>query len=462
MKAEDSIHSLREYLNDSQTGCLTHQDGGSHRVFLMQGEILAAHGPDDDSWVVQRLVNNGTLTEGQGRQVVFYLGQGYRLEELLLDQVPDQQLMELLSARFRQNLLEFSLLSGPLAFETMDAIFVDNLQVGHDSLVLLNEIEQLRTRIAPIRMQLDQLMVQPGPTTPRAQQEAQILALCPTPTSLQDVVAASPWEEGPTLDIIQRMVTDEMMLFSSASPQQQQPAAPTDNLPASEDLFSLVDEEEEEEEGDDPFFNLGTDDADSSMGLFEDNDHFRGGGQGQFTVSRDLLDRVDLNTPMVESKTPEANASSEMIELDDAENMDEEERATAHSLSFGPPPLDIYEQRRKVSVCNEVLTELTQSLDMLHGPGSGRAFIQLLLDGTPHQYSVLFMGVEIDSAGCIDTGQVVKNLQRQPPRERRRLINLGSLNLIDRALSAGAEELNDDMMDALLQRVAGYQMRIGL
>ena len=34
-------------------------------------------------------------------------------------------------------------------------------------------------------------------------------------------------------------------------------------------------------------------------------------------------------------------------------------------------------------------------------------------------------------------------------------------DLINRALSAGSEELSDDMMDRLLERIAGYQMRIG-
>ena len=90
MQARDAIHFLRESLTNKQTGCLTSQDGASYRVFVMQGDILAAHGPDDGTWIVRRLVNNGAITEGQGRQVIFYLGQGYRLEELLLDQVPDQ------------------------------------------------------------------------------------------------------------------------------------------------------------------------------------------------------------------------------------------------------------------------------------------------------------------------------------------------------------------------------------
>jgi hypothetical protein len=227
------------------------------------------------------------------------------------------------------------------------------------------------------------------------------------------------------------------------------------------------------EEGDDPFFSISDTASGGGVlgyeekseeeveGLFSDNDYLRGGGQGQFTVSKSLLDRVDLSQPIVESKTPPENTLDEMIELGDADELDDSERASAHALSFGPPPIEVMEQKRKVSVCNEVLLELTQSLDQTHGPGSGRAFIQLLLDGTPHQYAVLFMGVEIDQIGCVDTDHVVRNLRRRPPSERRRLLNLGTMDLINRALSAGSEELSDDMMDRLLERIAGYQMRIG-
>lgn len=508
MQAEDAIHSLRESLNKGLTGCLSNHDGDPFRVFLMQGDILAAHGPDDGIWIVRRLVNNGAITEGQGRQVIFYLGQGYRLEELLLDQVPDQLFLDLLGERFRQNLLDFSFLKGPLHFEKMDAIFVDNIQVGHDSLALLDEVEALRARIAPLRRRIDAARLRPGTSRPRSRREARLLDLCQGTTRLEDLLVTSPYEEGPTLDLIQHMLEHGALEDPAPAPapapvppppappmmsetESYDSVLPDSHTSAFDDWDDYSDlrrkqapetatappqpEPEEEEEADDPFFSISSDTAahnplgydaeefeDAGMGFFEDNDYLRGGGQGQFTVSKDLLDRVDLSTPLVESKTPEDRALGEMIELGDAENMDDSERAAAHSLSFGPPPIEVMEQRRKVSVCNEVLVELTSALDGTHGSGTGRAFIQLLLDGTPHQYAILFMGVDIDGAGRVDIDQVVRNLAKRPASERRRVLNLGALDLINRALSAGAEELDDDSMDTLLERIAGYQMRIGL
>src|SRR5262245_51827080 len=85
MQGEDAIQALQECLSRGLTGCLSNRNAAAYRVYVMQGDILAAHGPDDGIWIVRRLVNNGAITEGQGRQVIFYLGQGYRLEELLLD-----------------------------------------------------------------------------------------------------------------------------------------------------------------------------------------------------------------------------------------------------------------------------------------------------------------------------------------------------------------------------------------
>ena len=80
-------------------------------------QVRVVQRPDDGIWVVRRLVNNGAISDSQGRQVTFYLGQGYRLEELLLDQVPDQLFLDLLVARFRPNILDFSFLSAPCRTE---------------------------------------------------------------------------------------------------------------------------------------------------------------------------------------------------------------------------------------------------------------------------------------------------------------------------------------------------------
>ncbi|MEL6344214.1 MAG: hypothetical protein AAFV53_13930 [Myxococcota bacterium] len=534
MRAEDAIQTLQTFLEEGRTGCLSSRSAAAYRVYVMQGDILAAHGPDDGIWVVRRLVNNGAITEGQGRQVIFYLGQGYRLEELLLDQVPDQLFLDLLMERFRQNLLDFAFLRGSMDFEEMEAIFVDNIQVGHDSFALLDDVLRLRDRIAPLRRQLDALRLAPGGSRPRSRDEARILDLCGTSVRLDELVVLSPFEEGPTLDLVQEMLQRGSLVQAPSRTDGQTPAPPPNPTPTSTptsaptvtstsaptaaptaapaprtprrsaptlapeveepdtDVGPIIDDTQErtasmerteplepseiddlndeptnvEEEEDMSLFSVDAEDSgahgEDEMAMFTDQDVYRGGGRGQFTLEKRLLDRVDLSKPIVESKPPEAHVADEMLEMGDASEMDDNERTGAMALSFGPPPMEIMEQRRKVAVCNDVLHEVAAALDAAHGSGSGRAFIQLLLDGTPHQYAILFMGVETDTEGRIDADHVIRNLQRRPDSEHRRLLNMGVRDLIERALSSGMEELDEASMDSMLQRVAGYQMRLGL
>ncbi|MDG1479763.1 MAG: hypothetical protein P8R54_09230 [Myxococcota bacterium] len=575
MTAEDAIQALTECLSKGMTGCLSSRSDGAYRIYVTKGELLAAHGPDDGIWVVRRLVNNGAITDSQGRQVTFYLGQGYRLEELLLDQVPDQLFLDILVERFRQNILDFSFISGPMMFEEMEAIFVDNIQVGHDSHRMLSEILNLRTRIIPLRQQISTLALKPGTNQPSSRQEARLFSLCASGIKLDALLAVSPYEDGQSLTLIQNMlnssilldqngsrsptaqpltshapgphspslseaitVTDELMTHRASPPPSaaqsaaaqsaaeptaeptaaQPPTTPRENhsgmdsfrLGFSSDPFSSdpFTEEDDLDASGDPFSqNTTLDDAiqraqeqeerrqaarkstmhdddgfattpisdrarkamaydeevdADEMAMFEDYDVRRGDGKGQFSVERTLLDRVDLGRPLVESKPPIDDTDDGLLEMGDTSDMTEGERASAFSLSFGPPPLRLIEQRHKVSVCNDVLTELSQSIDVAKGPGSGRACVQLLIDGTPHQFAVLFMNVESDSSGGLDPNRILKNLNRRPESEHRRLLNMGLLNLIERALSSGMEELEDDAIDQMLQRVAGYQMRLGL
>ena len=409
MKAEDAIQALTQCLKQGRTGCLSSRSDGAYRIYVMQGELLAAHGPDDGIWVVRRLVNNGAITDSQGRQVTFYLGQGYRLEELLLDQVPDQLFLDLLVARFRQNILDFSFLSGPIHFEEMEAIFVDNIQVGHDSQRLLNEILSTRKRITPLRTQLTTLQLKPGTGHPSTREAARLLDLCFPSVKLDVLLAMSPFEDGQSLSLIQGMMAGGVLVDTSATaapptaapgppifssrlsqepspsefsstdlseavtvsdevpsppqaskpeaadaspPQSSSPDAPASlsgSTPFDAEPFAQADGIDAPPP-DDPFLQSGTlDDAiqhareqeerreaarqaasrdpggfsttpvsdrarqalaydeevdADEMAMFEDYDIRRGDGKGQFSVDRKLLDRVDLSTPLVESKPP--------------------------------------------------------------------------------------------------------------------------------------------------------------
>ena len=86
--------------------------------------------------------------------------------------------------------------------------------------------------------------------------------------------------------------------------------------------------------------------------------------------------------------------------------------------------------------------------------------MQLLLDGAPSSYAVVFQRLEARLDGTFDINAAAGNIQRRPKGEHRRLIDNGTMDLIERGLSYAVAELEDDSMDRLLADIAGYQQRL--
>jgi hypothetical protein len=130
------------------------------------------------------------------------------------------------------------------------------------------------------------------------------------------------------------------------------------------------------------------------------------------------------------------------------------------SLSFSAPRIADRDIQQKVDVCNSVLTEVAGIIDDYNGPGTGQAAIQLLLDGAPTAFSLLFHGIEVSHKGELSFEPFLDNLRRRPPAEHRRLLSRGLMDLIERGLSSSCEELTEDAIETLLERVVGYQQRM--
>ncbi len=209
-RGHDCADILREYLARGVTGRLERgrpgSRGGGLHVFVMAGEILAAHGPDDGIWIVRRLVNGGALTERQGVAFTRALERGQPFEELLVSKVPGRVLAAMLEGRFRQNLLDFVTGPSSIRFEPMDTLFVANLQHGHDSLALLRAIVDRRSRIAALAARRTPLTLRPGPSMPATQLEARLLDACDPASSLERLLTFSPYEPGDTLDAVVNML----------------------------------------------------------------------------------------------------------------------------------------------------------------------------------------------------------------------------------------------------------------
>lgn len=172
-----------------------------------------------------------------------------------------------------------------------------------------------------------------------------------------------------------------------------------------------------------------------------------------------MLDRVELGNRVVEADpTPTLD---EVIEVGEAEDINPSQPISTVSLSFTGPDLGLSDTTHKIAVCNEVLGEVAQAMDRTKGPGAGRACIQLLVDGTPHEYAPLFLGIEVDIKGSVDVDRVMKNLGKRPHAEHRRLVNRGVRDLIERALSSTFEELGDEAVEEVMAHISGYEKRLG-
>ncbi|MFN7147479.1 MAG: hypothetical protein ACK4YP_27175, partial [Myxococcota bacterium] len=135
---------------------------------------------------------------------------------------------------------------------------------------------------------------------------------------------------------------------------------------------------------------------------------------------------------------------------------------SAVSLNFSGPKLQDAEIHRKLSVTNDVLATIAEAIEGVEGRGSGQARLQLLVEGTSVPLAPLFKGVELTQDGRLPVALVVKNLRKRPGGEHRRLLNRGLSDLIERALSAAYEILDEEGLEAMLERIAGYQQRLGI
>lgn len=502
----DPRDALIGSLDTGQTGCFVGRagTGARYRVYVMLGEILAAHAGEDDRLLLARVRATGLLGGAEIAALRTRVDTGAPLVESLFDVLPEAELLELLFERFRDNLLAFLSAEEVEEFQTMDAVFTDNIQVGHDSRALLDELVAINARVAGLRAQPGMILA-PGAAAAISEREKNVLARCADRIRLSELLDASAYEPVRTLETVQDMLDQGMLVglvpqsrrrgaaerAESPPPIEAAPveAAPVrsapiveiiDDMPdtlildqpaawqAAEDAATpfqepAVDEPVADEPTvDQPVRNFGYPQADDEddLAAFQDYDTYRGGGA--FLTDRNLLDRVDLEGGAAPRQ--ELVASTEtLIEMEDADGAGKEDALrTAVSLNFSGPKLQDAEIQRKLGVTNDVLATIAEAIEAVEGRGSGQARLQLLVEGTSVPLAPLFKGVELSHDGRLPVALVVKNLRKRPAGEHRRLLNRGLSDLIERALSAAYEILDEEGLEAMLERIAGYQQRLGI
>lgn len=515
-KARDSAatHMLQDQITKNATGRLSVGVGpGTISVWLLKGAIVAATSPSDERQIL-RLVG---LAEGLPPLRAIALGgvlqAGESIFGALVDEVQPSLIERLLAERFRANLAEFIGGMSRPSFEPLSMVFVDNLQLGHDAGQLVEESQALVDAAESLS---PEMVLVPGATAPTTVFGMDVLdRVRRQPATVGDLMSTLPYEplfvRAWSLDLVRSGVVNEAaqgagaedadddwaeddltenanmptVIVSSLNPQvsaasnaPESDGAPTvapaadaaqdepaqelelelDADPISESLeepptpgLAGLDGIDFSDDGPPPKLQSWLSAAhavdDDELDFFEDHDYAgRGGageGGGKFSTDTHNLDKVSLD--------PEPAAPTEAIEVDEAP-----------ASRFGAPGLSETDALAKIEVINDVLRNVVAAFDENDGAGRGREVVQLLVEGSPNRYSALFSTLEIPDSGQLPPDELIANLQARPPSEQRLLLNQALSDLIERALSTVADELPEDVIDAVLEKSAGYRGRLGL
>ncbi len=431
-----AIDVVRVHMASGDTGCWTvHVPGrGSCKIYLMEGELIAAHSLHDAASVLDRLIARGRVSSEEANQVIDKVRPDpLRFEQL--ERVADAALVgRLMGGRFRDNLIFHLFDAGRFSFEPMQTIRVSHLQVGHDSAGLLRELEVVHQRIRPWMNVQRERVVTWGDHSPGSPQQRHIQALCSAGLRLDRLIQASPFFPAQTLVLVAQMV--EAGSLSSAELEADdgpRPGAVNHAIQTAVAEKARRQEASADREG--SSVSVAPMTSSSDLAAFADNEReARGVGKGAFKGD---LDRVDLRTSRT---TPQKKQPG---------------------MRFSTPTLSSTDIVSRIGVCNEVLSAMVVAWNDQHGAGEGRRLAQLLVDGAPMDYAPLFRDTLVDAKGRMGASSILKNIERRPESERRDLVTQGLSDLIDRALSRCAEGLDNQRLDQMLQQVAGYRQRLG-
>ena len=493
-----ATRKLLSLLNDKATGRLEVGAGGSTlSVYVLHGEVVAAVSADDERQLLHLLRLLGELPPPALDELEARIDSGASVFGELLTASPPS-LDDLLAKRFRQNLCDFVASLEKPTYAPQKGVFVDNIQMGHASRPLVEACCAFATKAQ--RIDPDQLLVR-GPAKPRNQvSEAVAQLLGSEPQTVYALTLKIPMEPTAARCLLVDLVSEGVAKVPGAEPERPRRSthapepppkphqrvapepAPPSSLPPDDDVESedgvvqitefnggtraeergappLSDLAPEDNEAED--FNVATEGSggaprsladwladathvdDDELDFFSDHDHERGSAEdGAFSTESHNLDKVDVTD----------FGEEEILEAEEAPS----------AAKYSSPVLEEDAAEAKIGVASHMLRQIVHAFDEAEGPGAGRAAMQLLVDGPPPKYVALLNGLIVAEDGALPSGRVLANLYARPVEEHRRLINDGLLDLMERALSKAADELPDELFDAVYESVAGYKQRLGL
>ncbi len=486
--SRDTIHilqDLRRQLMEGVTGRLTTEasSGRTVEVFVQNGEVKAAHAVDDKEHLLRRLAALGHLDDAQAEQLRAP-GQGRPFEEKLYEVLSRDLLLQVFFDRLRDNLTRFLASTGPCDFTPMETLLLTHPQDSHQTDHLLREAVRVLVRTTGLEANPPEtVVVLPGNAQAAHGNEEVLLAqIGEEGRTLRELLDVSPFEPYTSLDLLVDMLhRGTAHAFVQTTP-------PTDAHASSFSVVAVLPDQEPKtpvtpglrsappvrrrpltpltpvpgrcyQEGPDPAV------APEELAFFADHDQVRGAlGDGRFTGT--VQERVDLSDVLTAGgpRTEPAFRPEEQVvlALGNAEEPQAHQTSTDEiHLSFSTPELSDLEAREKLKVVNGVLSLLATAFDRSTGSsGSGHTRVQQLLARSPLQHALLFHQVEIRRNGSITPETILQNLRLFPAEERRRLLNSGLRDLLDRGLADASDSLEPTALEAMLASITGYQQAI--
>lgn len=472
-------------------------------VHFLNGDLIAATAADDSHQLVRILSLRGVLTSDQADQLEERLEQGESVFGDLLEIAGGPVLDGILRDRFHQTLCEFVASTQEPIFYAQKGVFVENIQLGHDTRELVARMCDCYDNAMQIDpdLQLVRGIGDPGRDAARAMIVAQ---LGDAPRTVRSVIQGVPLEPIRAKLLVAEMLEagiadlpledqDTMNGDEIALPALDPPLssslgasslAPLDAPPLPLHAHRHLDlgeedglEEDPEDVTDDPTEQVGlaswldtnTHVDDEELDFFGDYDSNRGaGGDGAFSTKDHHRERVDLDLHGggqghngTAEHTVALSVEVGVGTLDEPlEALEADAEASAPAIRYGGPVLSEDEAMAKLEVANEVLGKVVQAFDRANGAGRGRAVVQLLVDGGPSRYATLMHDLTVTDRGALPAAVLLRNLFSRPPAEHRQLLHNTLVDIIERALSFAADELPEEHFDRVLETVAGYRHRL--
>ncbi len=197
------VRSLDEGFTGSLEG--EHPELGLITLRLSAGEIVSAHGDDDDDALLRVAECAGLLDAAQTLELRGRLVAEGGASQLLAELLPAEVLEDLLWERFRENLCSFLRLPEPPVREELDTVLAGDLQVGVRSRELVGELRAQLKLVAGLEQQLS-TSLSPWVGEPESESQRRIIELCTPRMTIWGLLAKSPWERTRTLALVRGML----------------------------------------------------------------------------------------------------------------------------------------------------------------------------------------------------------------------------------------------------------------